>query len=298
MPGGFKMAMVTCGECGKDVSDMSVICIGCGAPVAFVRQDVFGDLDGDGKRTLADIKTAVGILIDKTSSASEIAVDQAREWINIIQKDRKNASSAGDVVTRPIPGTQNALDCSRFVSAMESTIDLKFAGTMERKDKGAEFLTYVDGQIITASVRNIFRNALGMTPPEIDTACKLAEAVVAPSADERQKLVRAAIGIGGGAAGIGMILAAIGTALGWGAGVVAAVTTFFVGTAMAGPIGWMIAGVTLAGVASYFAVSSNQLVRTDKFMKVLKSSTRAATEAIWAAHGDALTKVIESGNRS
>lgn len=292
------MALVTCSECGREVSDLSVICIGCGVPVALVRQDVFGDFDGDGKRTLADIKAAVEILIDKTSSASDAAVDQAREWLNILQKGRKNDASAGDGVTRPEPGTQSALDCSRFVSAMESTIDLKFAGIMERKDKSAEFLTYVDGQIITASVRNIFRNALGMTPPEVDTACKLAEAVLAPSADERQKLVRAAIGIGGSAAGIGMILAAIGTALGWGAGVVVAVTTFFVGTAMAGPIGWMIAGVTLAGVASYFAVSSNQLIRTDKFMKVLKSSTRAATEAIWVAHGEALTKVVDSGNHA
>ena len=292
------MAIVKCSECEKEVSDLSIVCIGCGVPIAIVKGDVFGDFDGDGKRTLGDVKAAVAILIDMTSSAADAAVLQAREWINALQTDSSPDTSADDVGSRPAPGTQSALDCARFVSAVESTIDANFAAIMERKDKGAEFLTYVDGQIIAASVRNIFRNAIGFTPPEIDAACKLAEAVVAPSADERQKLVRAAIGIAGSAAGIGMIIAAIGNALGWGAGVVAAVTTFFVGTSMAGPLGWMIAGITLAGVASYFAVSSNQLTVTDKFMKVLKASTRAATESIWLLHEEALRQAIDSGSRT
>lgn len=298
MQGGRAVAIVNCSECGKEVSDVSVLCIGCGAPVAITKGSVFGDFDGDGERTLADVKAAVDILIDKTSIAADAAVLQARAWFNALNAGGSKIPPAVDMDSRPMPGSQSALDCARFISAVESTIDAKFAAVMERKGKDVGGITYVDGQIITASVRNIFRNAVGFTPPEIDTACHLAEAVVAPSAGERQKLIRAAIGIGGSATGIGMMLAAVGAVLGWGAGVVAAITTFFVGTAMAGPVGWMIAGITLAGVASYFAVSSNEMIVTDQFMKVLKASTSAATESIWLTHEEVLRKAIESGSRA
>lgn len=292
------MAIILCSECGKEVSDRSALCIGCGFPITLVKENVFGDFDGDGERTLKDIKAAVEILIDNTADAAEEAVLQAREWFAALNRGDSTVAPKTDVSSRPVPGSQSASDCVRFRSAVESTIDAKFAGIMERKDKSTQFLTYVEGQIITASVRNIFRNAVGFTPPEIDTACKLAEAVVAPTAGERQKLVKAAVGIGGSAAGIGMIIASAGAVLGWGAGVITAVTTFFVGTSMAGPVGWIIAGITLAGVASYFAISSNELIVTEKFMKVLKASTGTATEAIWLTHEEALSKVIGNGSRA
>jgi len=44
---------------------------------------------------------------------------------------------------------------------------------MRSKTDADRFLSYVDGQILTASVRNVFRSALGNIPPQIDAACNL-----------------------------------------------------------------------------------------------------------------------------
>ncbi|MBM3273125.1 hypothetical protein FJY94_07785 [Candidatus Kaiserbacteria bacterium] len=74
---------------------------------------------------------------------------------------------------------------------------------MNDKANGDRFLTFTDSQILTASVRNLFKNALDAVPPQIEAACKLSEAILAPSATEREQLIKSAVGIGGGAAGIG-----------------------------------------------------------------------------------------------
>lgn len=188
--------------------------------------------------------------------------------------------------------------CERFKAALESTIDAKFAEILRGKGNENRYLCYVDGQIMTTAVRNVFKHALGTVPSQVETACTLSEAILAPSAQEREQLIKSAVGIGGGAAGIGMIIAGIGGALGWGAGVIASVTAFFVGTSLAGPIGWMIAGVTLAGIAAYFATTSNRATDTERFLNVLKGSTSRAIEVIWPEHEAALMKVLDSESAS
>ena len=59
-------------------------------------------------------------------------------------------------------------------------------------------------------------------------------------------------------------------------------------------IGWTIAGVKLAGIAAYFATTSNKATDTERFMRVLKSSSNRAVEAIWDQHEATLVQVLNS----
>lgn len=177
-----------------------------------------------------------------------------------------------------------------YKGLLESTIDAKFAEIMNGKVANERFLTYVDAVTLTTSVRNIFKNKLKITPPQVEAACKLSEAVLAPSGKERENLIRAAVGIGGGTAGIAMIIGGIGAALGWGAGVIAAVVAFFAGSSIAGPIGWITAGVAIAAIAGYFALTGSPQKDTERFMRVLKSSTSQAVDAIWPQYEEQLSQ--------
>lgn len=186
-------------------------------------------------------------------------------------------------------------NCAAFKAALESTIDVKFAEIMRGKADSDRFLTYVDAQILSASVRNIFKNSLGVTPSQVEAACNLSDAVLAPSVAEKQRLIKAAVGAGGGAAGIAMVVAGVGSALGWGIGVIASVKAFFVGAAVAGPIGWAVAGVTLAGAAAFFATTNSKHKDSDQYIKVLKNASAKAVHAIWPEHGETLSKAVNRG---
>jgi len=177
-----------------------------------------------------------------------------------------------------------------FKAALESTIDVKFADVMRSKADADKCLSYFDALTMTAAVRNIFKTKLRVTPPQIEAACKLSEAVLAPTAKERENLIKAAVGVAGGAAGIAMIIGGVGAALAWGAGVVATVTAFFVGASFAGPVGWMVAGAALTVIAGYFALTGNKHKDTERFLCVLKSSASEAVDAIWPQYEADLAK--------
>lgn len=177
-----------------------------------------------------------------------------------------------------------------FKASLESTVDAKFAEIMKTKAPQDKYLTYVDALTLTAAVRNIFKHKLRVTPPQVEAACKLSETVLAPSTVEQQNLIKAAFSIAGGAAGIAMIIGGVGAALGWGAGIVAIVTAFFVGSHIAGPIGWSVAGAAIVAIAGYFALTGNVQRDTERFMAVLKNTTAQAVDAIWPQYEADLEK--------
>lgn len=82
-------------------------------------------------------------------------------------------------------------------------------------------------------------------------------------------MIKSAVGIGGGAAGIGMIIAGIGGALGWGAGG-SQVFRIFRWDFSLTDLRVKIVCITLAGIAAYFATTSNEAKDTERFMNVLK----------------------------
>ena len=291
------MAMIKCGECGRDISDKAPACVGCGAPVETGRAaKVVGDVDGDGKVGMGDVKAALGALGSKAADLAQEAAKQGKEMLKSqSQKDAEavNAMSQGFGDAKPKLLSESDRNCSVFKAALESTIDAKFAEIMRAKTDADRFLTYIDGQILTATVRNVFRGPLRGTPPQVEAACNLSDAILAPSNAERQRLLKTAVGTGGGVAGIGMVIAGVASALGWGASALASVSAFFVGTSMTGPIGWMVGGVALAGIAAYFATTSDKHKDTDRFLKVLKSSSARAVDAVWPELGESLFNVVK-----
>lgn len=212
------MAMIKCGECGKDISDKAPACVGCGAPVeAGSSTKVVGDVDGDGKVGMSDVRAAFGVLGSKAADLAQEAAKQGKEMLKSqSQKDAEavKAMSQGFGDAKPTLLSESDRNCSAFKAALESTIDAKYAEIMRGKTDADRFLTYIDGQILTASVRNVFKGTLRVTPPQVEAACNLSDAILAPSNEERQRLLKTAVGTGGGVAGIGMVIAGVASALG------------------------------------------------------------------------------------
>lgn len=297
------MALIKCSECGKEISDKAAACIGCGAPIAAVEAVAIsptassgvGDLNGDGKIDFEDFKIALSRSKQYTTDKVNAAVQFGKEKLQSA-KERDAAAIEKleqEFGSMPPPGlSESIINRDKFKAALESTIDVKFADIMRSKKESEAFLTYIDAQTMTASVRNIFKSSLNVTPPQVDAACMLSEAVLAPTTAEKEKLIKASVGVSGGTAGIGIVIGAIGSALGWGASVFTGVATFFKGAAIAGPIGWGVAGLSLAAIAGYFASTSNNQTDTERFLRVLKNSTARAVDATWEQHEPELSKTV------
>lgn len=297
------MAMIKCSECGRDISDKAAVCIGCGAPIATaatvesipVASSGVGDLNGDGKIDFEDFKIALSRSKQFAAEKVDAAVKFGKEKLQSAKE--KDAAAVEKTIQEsgnaPLPEqSESLINRNKFKAALESTIDVKFADIMRSKKEAEAFLTYIDAQTMTASVRNIFKSILTVTPPQVDAACMLSEVILSPTTTEKEKLIKAAVGISGGTAGIGIVIGAIGSALGWGAPALMGVVTFFKGAAIAGPIGWGIAGLSLAAIAGYFASTSNNQTDTERFLRVLKSSTARAVDVIWEQHEPELSKTV------
>ncbi|MDD2337882.1 MAG: hypothetical protein PHD01_15070, partial [Geobacteraceae bacterium] len=254
-----------------------------------------GDLNGDGKIDWEDFKIAL-------SRSKKYASDKVNDVVSLAQDkmksaQEKDAAAVEELVKNfekdvQIEKSESQVNREKFQSALTSTIDVKFAEIMVSKKESEAYLTYVDAQILTAKVRGIFKNVLSVTPPQVEAACLLSETILAPSTKDKENNIKAAIGIAGGTAGIGIVIGAIGSALGWGAGIIATLGAWFVGTSIAGPIGWGAAGLSLAVIAGYFASTSNQQTDTERFLRVLKSSIVRAVDAIWLQYETELSRAV------
>ena len=285
------MAMIKCAECGKAISDKASSCVGCGAPV-IVTQPSNGshsDANVDGVSVFERLKNSV------TGSAEAVA----QRGEKLFRSDEQVDAASIEELAREFSALkqdalpETATNCARFKSALESTIDAKFAEVMRGKTGADRFLSYVDGQILTASVRNVFRSALGSIPPQIEAACTLSEAIVAPSGEGRGRLGRTAIGIGGGATGIGIIAYALNDLVGK-KGLLASVKNAVISPDPSGSIALIVLGVTVAGIAGYFSTRSNKHADTQRFLTVMKNSSRRAVDAIWPQHEIALIRAMNN----
>lgn len=299
------MALIKCSECGKEISDKASVCIGCGAPILADTEQPheisqnsgarFGDLNGDGKIDFEDFKIALSrskkYAAEKVNEAKKFG--QEKLQAAKIKEAAAIENSAKELETKPITEKpESEISREKFKAALENTIDVKFADIMRSKKDAEAYLNYVDGQILITSVRNVFKGALSISPPQIETALMLSEAILAPTTKQKANLIKAAIGIGGGTAGIGIVIAAIGTALNWGASVWGIVYAAFTTAHIAGPIGWSMAGLSLAALAGYFATTSNNQTDTERFLRALKGSTARAVDAIWEQYENELSKTV------
>jgi len=175
------------------------------------------------------------------------------------------------------------------LSANMTTIQVAYYGLiskcfneiMSRKSKDDVF-TLTDASNITDALLATVINDYGEVPPVFKAACDLSLAIVAPSQIEKIKYIKSAVGVAGGVAGIGMVISALGTVLGWGAGVIASIKAFFVGVSLAGPIAIATIGLAIVGIATYFAFSKDDnATLAQKFRESLVKQTEKAVEATW-----------------
>ena len=180
-----------------------------------------------------------------------------------------------------------------FKNRLLNTIQGKFNELMLTKENNDRAINHIDAAMMSTYVRNIYMRYLDFVPPQVETSCLLSEAVVAPDLLAKIDLIKAAIGIGGGAVGIAFVITAVGTALGWGAGVLASVKAIFVGGALGGPIALATAGLIIAGIAAYFAFSETQEQLTQRYLETLKKSSLSAVDAIWSECGEKLAVALK-----
>ena len=103
-------------------------------------------------------------------------------------------------------------------------------------------------------------------------------------------MIKNAIATVSGVGGIAALIAALGAALGWGAGAVAAVTAWFTGASLLGPIAWAAIGVSLTVIAGYF-VMKDSVVKFDVFENALINGVSSTISGIWNEYGDRLLKM-------
>ena len=115
-------------------------------------------------------------------------------------------------------------------------------------EKTARQLTYSDIQSIIDYVRENYPKSDDKLPDKILLALKMAEFAITPGVQEKVRKLYEIGTIGLGSAGVVSVVAAFGVALGWGQGVVAAITAFIFG----GPVLWPV----VLGTIGVFAVGS------------------------------------------
>ena len=177
--------------------------------------------------------------------------------------------------------TPYSIECTKVQVVYTALINKCFNEVMSRKGQN-ELFTLTDAESITTALLATVNADLGEIPPQFKAACDLSLAIIAPSALEKKKYIKSAVGVAGGVTGIGMILGALGAVLGWGAGVIAAVQAFFVGVSLTGPIALIIGGLSIAGIATYFAFSkTDNATLAQKFKEALIKQTEKAIETNW-----------------
>lgn len=189
---------------------------------------------------------------------------------------RKANNQDSDGITR--------YECTKQQVVYTALINKCFNEVMSRKVQNEEFTLTDAGNITTALLATVNMD-YGEIPPQFKAACDLSLAIVAPSTLEKKKYIKSAVGVAGGVTGIGMILGALGTVLGWGAGVIAAIQAFFVGVSLTGPIALIVGGLSIAGIATYFAFSKrDNATLAQKFKEALIKQTEKAVEATWSKY--------------
>lgn len=186
-----------------------------------------------------------------------------------------------DCAKREIAQSALVTSCTDLQFKYSSIINKMFSTLMANKSKDDVF-TLSDGENIVTALLTVVKKDYGETPPVFKAACDLSLAIVAPSQIEKIKYIKSAVGVAGGVTGIGMVISALGTVLGWGAGVIASIKAFFVGVSLAGPIAIATLGLIIAGIATYFAFSKDDnATLAQKFKEALIKQTEKAVETTW-----------------
>lgn len=173
---------------------------------------------------------------------------------------------------------------------MEQLINAKASEILSAKPQDQQYLNWRDMQEVCLVVKSACVKQFNEVPQGVEMACYFAEAVLAPDKKAKLKLMKQVISLTSGTTGIAIILAGVGAALGWGAGIVTTVTAFFLGTSMLGPIAAMAGGAILAVIAGYFIFDNDAPTLSNKAIDALRKGLRGALAEYWKEHGKQLAE--------
>ena len=190
----------------------------------------------------------------------------------------------------PMGASLNLIDArDRFTAALNATIDLKFAEIFRAKQSRESHLTYIDGQILVSTVRNVFTNALGVVPLEVEDACQRSEEVLSPGKQGKFMWRKALVGLLGGAIGLALVLTA-------GELVFNPTRLQKLTNNVPWPIsiGLFVLGLFILALSGYYATRRNRQVDSERFLRELKASVGVAVDSAWPQHGAALAKALDA----
>ncbi len=155
-----------------------------------------------------------------------------------------------------------------FIISMDRDISTRAADLIAAKPEHEKFLNYADMKTLSVFVRTRCEEELGAVPQQVIVACKLAEAVIAPS-NEKAPLLREVFRLSRGLRGVSALISAIGTALGWSGTAIAVVVAFMTGASLFG-------AVCVSAVIGYFLFLAPPAKLSEKALAVLHQGLRVA----------------------
>ena len=169
----------------------------------------------------------------------------------------------------------------KFTTRLLNTVDYEINAAIADKTEDNKHIGYLDAVRLSDIVGQATEDQFGEAPPAVEAVCTLCEAIMSPTHADRIKKIKAVLATVGTSGGLAMVILAIGTALGWGAGMIATATAFFCGTSILGPIGWATAGMAILTISGYFALTCNETVKTERYHAALKDGLKEAINSCW-----------------
>ncbi len=162
-----------------------------------------------------------------------------------------------------------------FIAETERDLCARAAELLAAKPEQEKYLNRADLRTLSDTLTERCRDRLGETPKQVEIACLLAEAILAPM-NEKGGLLRKVYGLAGGMKGTGAIISAVGTALGWSKSVIAIVVALYLGTSMLGALG-------VTALVGYFLFSGSPVEQADKALTVLRKGVNTALREYFKA---------------
>ncbi|SRR6266404_1146613 len=170
----------------------------------------------------------------------------------------------------------------QFKSRLEALLDAECEKLIDKKPFDKPFLSYGDIRALSVKVRQFYRTHCSEVPGNVRFHCEAAEAILAPDLASKIAHIKAMVGVAGGVTGLAAVITGLAGIFGWGAGALTAIKIYFVGAALGGPIAWIAGGITVASVAAYFAVSSDDEEKSKRAFEALKKGAfESADKMIW-----------------
>jgi len=151
-----------------------------------------------------------------------------------------------------------------------------------RRRGGTHYLMPGELRQVTTWAKQTFEEHCGFVPREAQLVCKLAEVAHAPNLSDRTALLKEAVTLSEDLTGVGTVIKGVGAALGWDQDTIASVTKYFTGACVLGPFTWIVGGLTLAGIAGYFALTTyDPEEATDNALRALEHGLGEAIDQVW-----------------